>query len=370
MARYRKIDVRIWGDAKFRALTPIHPSGQALWLYLLTTPKTTSIPGLICGGQAAMAEALRWPLEAFREAFALVFVQGMAEADWEARLVWIPKAIEHNVPESPNVIRSWRIHWDETPECALKLKVWQHLKAFMEGLGEGFQRAFDEACPKPSAKAMANQEQEQEQDQKKKLLRGADEAPAPAPQASPVVVVLPCVGRGLKEYPVTEAQLAAYHSAYPGVDLRLQLHKARAWLEANPAKRKTHRGVPRFLVGWFERAQNSNRNGLPKVDDYEERMRRLRDETERQLTDANGRNGGVAGEASAGDPPARDVPEAAKALQATVGKFLGAGGETWGLQDGAALELGAERGGAKAARPLCQPGNDPGGDGPAGGLPF
>ncbi len=28
----------------------------------------------------------------------------MAEADWQARVVWLPHAIEHNEPESPNVV--------------------------------------------------------------------------------------------------------------------------------------------------------------------------------------------------------------------------------------------------------------------------
>ena len=42
--RYRKIEVRMWGDEKFRMLSPLPPSGQSLWLFLLTGPHTGPIP--------------------------------------------------------------------------------------------------------------------------------------------------------------------------------------------------------------------------------------------------------------------------------------------------------------------------------------
>lgn len=32
--------------------------------------------------------------------------------------------------------------------------------------------------------------------------------------------------------------------------------KAAVWLDANPTRRKTHKGMPRFLVSWLSRAQD------------------------------------------------------------------------------------------------------------------
>ena len=115
-----------------------------------------------------LAEALDWPLKDFREAFREASDKGMVKADWEARLIFIPKAIFYNVPESPNVVRGWRIAWDELPECDLKIQIWKQLKAFIEGLTEGFREAFREACPQPLLKPLPNQEQEQEQEQEPK----------------------------------------------------------------------------------------------------------------------------------------------------------------------------------------------------------
>jgi hypothetical protein len=83
-------------------------------------------------------------------------------------------------------------------------------------------------------------------------------APDPEP-ASPVVATLPCVGTGAPEYPVTQQQVDDWREAFPGVDVLGEVRKARAWLEANPTKRKTARGMPRFLVAWLGRAQDRGR---------------------------------------------------------------------------------------------------------------
>ena len=180
MSRYRKIEVRTWSDEKFRELSAIPPSGQGLWFFLLTGPHTTAIPGLFRAGRAAMAEELGWEQEAFDEAFLEVSAQGMAKADFKAKLVWLPKAIQHNKPESPNVVRGWRVELDLLPECDLKRQAIEGIREALEVAGSSYVEAFDEvvsakqkapakATPKPSAKpsqkTMANQEQEQEQEE-------------------------------------------------------------------------------------------------------------------------------------------------------------------------------------------------------------
>jgi uncharacterized phage protein (TIGR02220 family) len=179
--RFRKIEVRMWGDEKFCRLTPIPPCGQGLWVFLLTGPHTGPIPGVFRSGRAAMAEELNWEMEAFDKAFAEAFREGLVKADWKSKVVWIPNAIKCNRPESPNVVRSWGSEWDLIPECDLKREVYDSLKANICGLGEAFEKAFFEAfgkaslkpSAKPSGKTCANQEQEQEQEKEKQLSGNA-----------------------------------------------------------------------------------------------------------------------------------------------------------------------------------------------------
>lgn len=57
-------------------------------------------------------------------------------------------------------------------------------------------------------------------------------------------------GKGYKLSPAFVAELI---SAYPGLDVAQELQRARLWLIANPAKRKTVRGMSKFLNGWMGR---------------------------------------------------------------------------------------------------------------------
>src|SRR5579859_4660658 len=119
MARYRKIDVRMRSDEKFRALSAPPPNGQDCWIYLLTNRYTTSIPGVYAAFEETMARDLGWPLEGFRDAFREAFSKGMVKADWRAGLVFVPNAIKYDPPQSINVVKSWKDVWNELPECHL-----------------------------------------------------------------------------------------------------------------------------------------------------------------------------------------------------------------------------------------------------------
>jgi len=119
MGRYRKIETRTWGDEKFMELSPIPACGQGLWLYLLTGPHTNSIPGLFVCGKASLAEALNWEPEDFGKAFSELLGKGMIQFDAKTRLIWVPNAIKYNLPESPNVIRSWKAQIRELPDSPL-----------------------------------------------------------------------------------------------------------------------------------------------------------------------------------------------------------------------------------------------------------
>lgn len=170
MGRYSKVYRRMWNDEKFRSLSPLKPSGQALWLYLLTCTENQNIPGLFEAREVAMADKLRWDLDAFRYAFQEALNQGMIKADWEAGLVWLPKGIHHNRPGSINVVKSWGNTWDDLPECGLKSEAYQYLLAFFDGMGDAFRYAFEESC----AKACAIQEQEQEHRQEQNISESND----------------------------------------------------------------------------------------------------------------------------------------------------------------------------------------------------
>lgn len=61
------------------------------------------------------------------------------------------------------------------------------------------------------------------------------------------------------EWRPDQALFAEYVRLYPNVDVKRQFNEMRGWCIANPAKRKTKRGVKRFVNGWLSRAQDRRR---------------------------------------------------------------------------------------------------------------
>ena len=88
----------------------------------------------------------------------------------------------------------------------------------------------------------------------------SDSSEPPKAAASEPVLVFPCVGKGPKKYSVTPEKLSEWVAAFPAVDVMAELRHAKAWIEANPAKRKTHTGMPSFAVRWLGKVQNNGGN--------------------------------------------------------------------------------------------------------------
>ena len=98
-------------------------------------------------------------LEAFTKAFQEVFSQGMVRHDGKL-LLWFPNFLKYNLPESPNVVKSWRYGYDELPESELKIQILIGAKSFVDGLSEAFQKAFEKAFAKELAQPSLNQRTE------------------------------------------------------------------------------------------------------------------------------------------------------------------------------------------------------------------
>ena len=66
-------------------------------------------------------------------------------------------------------------------------------------------------------------------------------------------ISLPCEDGS--EFVYEQKFLDAAKTAYPLIEISSQAAKARAWLEANPSRLKTRRGMTKFFNGWLSRAQ-------------------------------------------------------------------------------------------------------------------
>ena len=65
------------------------------------------------------------------------------------------------------------------------------------------------------------------------------------------------VGKDGRTWRVPQSLVNELAVAFPSVDVVAEGRKARTWCVANPAKRKTAKGMAKFLFNWITRAVNS-----------------------------------------------------------------------------------------------------------------
>lgn len=199
MARYRKVDPRIWNDAKFSSFPE---RGKLLFFYVLTHPNMTMV-----GMLRATPEGL------FSE---LGLSEADCEAGWQAvcragvvqvakqGLIRLPNFLKYNAPESPSVVKSWPSCFDLLPECDLLNEAKRDIENYLIQKGKSWIDAYRGTTKQPNgqkgrqpAKQSAmqsgrHQEQEQEQDKEevkeKPQCRKAD-AIRPSPLVEKIVAV-------------------------------------------------------------------------------------------------------------------------------------------------------------------------------------
>ena len=67
-------------------------------------------------------------------------------------------------------------------------------------------------------------------------------------------ILLPLVDKS--EYDVPLSKIEQWSQAYPAVDVRQELLRMISWLNANPKRKKTRRGVDRFITTWLSKEQD------------------------------------------------------------------------------------------------------------------
>lgn len=81
------------------------------------------------------------------------------------------------------------------------------------------------------------------------------------PASAPPVITLPLNDN--TDYGITQDEVDHWKELYPAVDVMTELRKMKGWCEGNPAKRKTRRGIMRFVNAWL--AKEQDRGGSRKA---------------------------------------------------------------------------------------------------------
>jgi hypothetical protein len=216
VSKYRPIDVRLWNDRKFLSLSD---DARLLWMFLMTTSSTLPIPGVVIGGDAALAEQLGWLPERFAKRFQELSRNGLAVRK-EGRFVWLVNALKYQPPSNPNVMKGWARYWDDVPESALKHELWQALKVACKSWSRRFDELFAEPFTEPFRDGLGNgytqdQDQDQDQEQEQEQDKTIATPPARASRKRTPRVLSPGEEKIRTEYQAaTDAYFQRFEAAY------------------------------------------------------------------------------------------------------------------------------------------------------------
>lgn len=217
MRDYGKVHTSFWASETLRDLDS---DAKVLALYLLTS-QHTHMAGAFRLPSAYACDDLGWTLERLSNGF-----KTLSEAGWLRRCeqtgwVWIVNFGKFNPPDNPNQRKAVDKQLSLIPKgCSFR-------------------------CEVVSGEPLSN---------------GSGNPPIPIP--TPIPVPTPGDGERIplddgSEFHVTADLVTEFRTAYPRVDVAGELRKVRAWCVANPANRKTRKGVTRFLNAWLSRASTA-----------------------------------------------------------------------------------------------------------------
>ncbi len=155
MARYRKIDPRMWRDDRFKSLGQ---QERLIAIYAMTAQSNRIGLFVLSPGEAA--EDFGTSRETFLKGLAKVCERLKWTYETASRVLYIPTWWKYNSPENPNVLKSCLDDLHELPQTKL-------VKPFSENtqyLPERFIPTFTKGLAKVTCKNTQEQEQEQEQE--------------------------------------------------------------------------------------------------------------------------------------------------------------------------------------------------------------
>jgi len=136
----------LWDTLRLRGVPQPPPNATTLLVFLWSSALSSRIPGVTPAGRAALAEALSWEPAEFDAAFQVLADEGLAVADWSARLVYLTEALQQECsrPASPSTATCWRREVAALPVCDLTRRIDADLRASLGTMGPTFLASYME----------------------------------------------------------------------------------------------------------------------------------------------------------------------------------------------------------------------------------
>jgi hypothetical protein len=251
-SRYSKVFVKIWHSKDFRTLSE---EGKMLFLYLLTSPHR-NMGGLYYLPLPYLCYDVGLDEERVSKAFEELADKDMALYDYDTQVVLIKKWFCYNPIENENQAKGLNKQLAEIPKSRLfkpfencVKEYCKYIESILKGLDIPFENpseTLSKPYTKPGTGTGTGSVTVTE------CMHGAEAAPC-QPTAPPIITL---TLNDKTEYPVMEEQVEEWAKLYPAVDVMQALRKMKGWLDANPSRRKTKKGILRFVNNWLSKEQD------------------------------------------------------------------------------------------------------------------
>ena len=250
---YRTIDAKFWTDPKVRKLTV---DGKLFMLYLVTNPHS-HLSGFYYLPRSTMTSETGISGKMLNSLCDTLSRAGLAYFDPENDIVFVYNMLNYQGRGQKN-----------ESSAAKQVQTFMHSPLVAKFTARYPKIKIPSSYPIQSQDGAGTQEQEQDKDKDKDKDKEQDidaSASCSEPNKSaseqtlvPVDALLefPTVGKATRWY-LTQQHINDLTESFPDLDVLAECRKALGWIRNNMPKRKTPKGMPRFLFYWLSKSQDS-----------------------------------------------------------------------------------------------------------------
>ena len=241
---YRTINTSFWTDPKVRGLSP---DGKLLMLYLVTCPHA-HVGGIYYLPEVIALHETGFSKRVLDTLWDTLSGSGLAFRDRKTEIIWVVNMLRYQG-------RGFKV-FSSVATQLLSLHKSPLIKRFLQKYPPVAVIYNDRVSDTPSEFGNPDQDMDKDNDQEQDQESYCGEAEK---SALPPLVTFPTCGKAgeAKEWHLHQDHVSEWSEAYPGIDVLGEARKALAWVKAAPERRKTARGMAKFLTGWLSRSQNN-----------------------------------------------------------------------------------------------------------------
>ncbi len=248
------------------------PDHLAVWMYLLlhathkeqkATFKGKELilkPGQLITGRKMIAEKINISESKVHRVLALFEAERLIEQQTsnKNRLIYLPNWDKQQSAEQPVEQQVKQVNSKSNNKTRKIEQQFEQQKNGLKPADNSHSSNYEDSqlnsrSNNKTGKSERQSEHKQECNIKNEIKNEIIICPEQAPDRSGIL--LPLVDKSFYDVPLSIIE--QWKMAYPSVNIEQELQKMIAWLNANPTRRKSRKGIERFVISWLTRAQDS-----------------------------------------------------------------------------------------------------------------